>query len=200
MRVVTVRILTVCTGNICRSPYAELLLARDLESVRPGAFEVSSAGVGALVGHPVDPGSARHLARQGIAHDQFRARQVSPAMLQDVDLVLGMAVPHRQAVLREAPRLLRRTFTIKELARLLESAGRRRPWTDRLAGLATPEERWAAIPDHLARERGLTGAAGLADGADDVADPYRRDGDAFDLMARDIEVAVERVAALEASF
>jgi protein-tyrosine phosphatase len=43
-------ILTLCIGNICRSPLAQALLAREL----PG-HTVWSAGLSALVGEPADP-------------------------------------------------------------------------------------------------------------------------------------------------
>ncbi len=43
------KILTVCTGNICRSPLAEGLLRKVLRGL---PVEVSSAGTGALVGVP----------------------------------------------------------------------------------------------------------------------------------------------------
>ncbi len=52
-----VRLLTVCTGNVCRSPYAAALLGAGLDWARPGAFRVASAGTPALVGRPVDAGS-----------------------------------------------------------------------------------------------------------------------------------------------
>ena len=73
----TVRIMTVCTGNICRSPYAHLTLQAALEQVRPGTFEVSSAGTGALIDNSVDPGSAHILDARGVPHEEFRARQIS---------------------------------------------------------------------------------------------------------------------------
>lgn len=192
-----VRILTVCTGNICRSPYAHLALQHALDAVRPGAFEVSSAGTHALIGNPVDPGSAGILDRCGIDSADFAARQISEPMLADIDIVLPLEVAHRKIVLSYSPRLLKRAFTLKELARLLDSAGEREPWTQRLAGLATPEERWAAIPSHLARERGLTR---VADGEDDIADPYRQPQEVFDRMAAEVDAAVERIAAFEAQF
>ncbi|MBS0343516.1 MAG: low molecular weight phosphotyrosine protein phosphatase, partial [Proteobacteria bacterium] len=44
------RILVLCIGNICRSPLAELLLARELPNRK-----IWSAGLGALVGEPADP-------------------------------------------------------------------------------------------------------------------------------------------------
>lgn len=192
-----VTLMTVCTGNICRSPYAHLTLQAALEQVRPGTFEVSSAGTGALIDNPVDPGSAHILDARGVPHEGFRARQISESMLADVDIVLPLEVSHRKAVLSHSPRHLKRAFTLKEFARLLDSADEREPWTQRLAGLTTPEERWAALPSHLARERGLSR---VADGADDIADPYRQPQEVFDQMAREVDAAVDRIVAFERQF
>lgn len=192
-----VRILTVCTGNICRSPYAHFALQHALDAVRPGAFGVSSAGTHALIGNPVDPGSAGILDRRGIDASSFAARQISEPMLGDIDFVLPLEVTHRKSVLSYSPRHLKRAFTLKEFARLLDSADEREPWIQRLAGAATPEERWGALPSHLARERGLSR---VADGVDDIADPYRQPQEVFDRMAAEVDAAVERIAAFEASF
>lgn len=193
----SVRILTVCTGNICRSPYAQIALQHALDTVRRGAFEVSSAGTQAMIGDPVDPGSARILGSREIPSDSFVARQITERILDDIDIVLPLEVSHRKIVLSYSPRHLKRTFTVKELARLLDSADAREPWTQRLAGLATPEVRWAALPSHLARERGLSR---VPDGADDIADPYRRPQAAFDAMAAEVDAAIERIVAFESQF
>ncbi|UTT66884.1 low molecular weight phosphatase family protein [Janibacter sp. CX7] len=193
----SVRIMTVCTGNICRSPYAQLALGHALEGVRPGAFEVVSAGTQALIGNPVEPGSASILDAKDITHDHFAARQISERMLDDIDIVLPLEVSHRKIVLSYSPRHLKRAYTVKELARLLDSADEREPWTERLAGLATPEERWAALPSHLARERGLSR---VPEGADDIDDPYRQPQEVFDRMAAEVDAAVERVVAFERQF
>lgn len=193
----TVRLLTVCTGNICRSPYAQLALQAALDDVRPGAFDVSSAGTGALVGRPVDPGSASILDARGIAHEGFVARQISEKIMSDIDLVLPLEAGHRKLVLSYSPRHLKRAYTLKEFARLLDAADARQPWTERLAGLATPEERWAALPQHLARERGQSR---VDEGVDDIPDPYRQSQEVFDAMAEEVDSAVERIVAFERSF
>lgn len=190
----TVSIITVCTGNICRSPYAERALAHRLDEVRPGSFVVTSVGTGALVGEGIDPGSVRALEARGIRHDGFEARLISEQLLKDVDLVLPMTVEHRRTVLSYAPHLVKRAYTIKEMARLIASAEERQPWSERLAGLGTPEERWRKIPLDLARERALSKAP---DGVDDVADPYRMADEHFDVMADDIDAAIEAIVALE---
>lgn len=193
----TVRLLTVCTGNICRSPYAQIALQAALDDVRPGAFDVSSAGTGALVGNPVDPGSASILDARGIAQEGFAARQITERIMSEVDLVLPLEVAHRKAVLSYSPRHLKRAYTLKEMARLLDIANAREPWTERLAGLATVGERWAALPMHLSRERGQHH---VEEGADDIADPYRHPQAAFDAMAEEVDSAVERIVAFERSF
>lgn len=193
----TVRILTVCTGNICRSPYAQLALQYGLDAVRPGTFEVSSAGTHAMVGDPVYPGSAGILDWRGVDSSAFAARQITEQMLDEIDVVLPLEVAHRKIVLSYSPRHLKRAFTLKEFARLLDSADEHEPWPQRLAGLTSPEERWGALPSHLARERGLSRAP---EGADDIADPYRRPQEAFDAMARDVDAAVERIVAFEEQF
>ena len=190
----TVRIVTVCTGNICRSPYAQLLLAHRLVEIRPGAFEVSSLGTSALIDQGVDPGSARLLEAAGIAYHGFLARQISEQLLADIDLVLPLTVEHRRLVLSYAPQLLKRTFTLKEMARLIASADSRRPWSERLADAMTPQERWSTITAEIVRERGMTR---VEDGADDVADPYRRGDAAFDTMGQEIAAAVATIVELE---
>ncbi len=192
----TVRILTVCTGNICRSPYAHLLLEQRLGDVRPGAFEVASAGVYALVGQGVDPGSIRHLETKRIDHHSFAARQLTEPVLADIDLVLAMSAEHRKAVLGYAPRLVKRAFTLKEMARLIDSAATTRPWAERVQGSEGPDNRWAEIVRQLAEER----RRARHRGDDDLADPYRLGDEAFDAMADEVDRAVDRIVALEASF
>jgi protein-tyrosine phosphatase len=196
------RILTVCTGNICRSPYAQLRLQAALDGVRPRVFDVSSAGTLGLVGQPVDPGSARVLEARGLSGDGFLAREMNERLLGDIDLVLPLELAHRDAVLRMAPRLLKRTFTLLELARLLEELDAEQPWTDRLeghGGISAEEvrSRWTAMLSTVAAERGGRAAAA---GSDDVADPYRRSDAHFDAMAEAIDAAIERIVAFERAF
>src|SRR4051794_24659301 len=109
------RLLCVCEGNLCRSPVAELLLDAAL---RPDV-EVASAGTHAVVGAPVAPQMRALLEGRSVASDAFRARQLQAADLRAGDLVLTMTVPQRGRVVELAPAVVRRTFTLRELARLL---------------------------------------------------------------------------------
>lgn len=115
-------LLFVCTGNICRSPLAEgltLAYARAEPAALGAALTASSAGTAALVGHPIQPSAGLVLRGLGGDADGFRARKLAVEDIQVADLVLTMTRRHRAAVLELAPRMMARTFTLREAANLL---------------------------------------------------------------------------------
>lgn len=97
----TFRVMTVCTGNICRSPMAQIVLRDRLAAA--GLDErvvVDSTGVSdEEYGNPVDPRARRVLAAHGYpTGDGHRARQVRADQLAERDLVLAMTARHAQAL------------------------------------------------------------------------------------------------------
>jgi protein-tyrosine phosphatase len=145
-------ILFVCTGNICRSPTAERLAAAYGADLGIPDFLASSAGTQALIGYPMHEEAARVLSNLGGDPSGFTARQLTARTTAGVDLVLTMAREHRDAVLELAPRLLHRTFTLAEAARLISEFGARD-----VAGLSSlrPHMRQddsADIPDPIGRD------------------------------------------------
>lgn len=175
------RILTVCTGNVCRSPMAERLLQAGLDSLSPGDFLVSSAGTGALTGSGIEPRVEGFIRIFGADPDGFRSRQVTGTILEGPDLVLTMTREHRSAVTQMSPVLLRRTFTLRELARLL-------PRVDGGTGGTEPPLRWQAAVSRAVRLRSVhPGGAEL----DDVVDPYGHGDELYQRMVREIVPAVE---------
>jgi|Cruoilmetagenom7_1024161.scaffolds.fasta_scaffold00125_30 protein-tyrosine phosphatase len=101
--------MTVCIGNICRSPVAEAALARTF----PG-LHVGSSGLGALVDHPADPDSAAAALAHGLDVSAHRARQFEESRARRYDLILVMEAEHRDAILRRAPDLGGRTFLVTQ--------------------------------------------------------------------------------------
>ena len=112
-------ILTVCTGNICRSPAAEILLSRALDH----SVTVTSAGTYGMPSWPVSPPMARLLATGESDSDvaAFRSTTLTAQRIQDADLILALAGEHKRAILELVPSALRRTFTLGEFARLAAS-------------------------------------------------------------------------------
>jgi protein-tyrosine phosphatase len=188
-----VRILTVCTGNICRSPVAERLLQAGLDQVLPGGFEVRSAGTRALVGDPVQPLSADIIRTFGGTAEGFAARQLSAKILRNVDLVLTMTSGHRGEVLQLDASLLKRTFTIREFARMLDVLEEREGQSPQGAGLngerlAANTKLWRKLPARAASVRHLALAPDAAD--NDVVDPYRRSADYYRQMEDELAPAI----------
>ena len=111
------RILAVCTANICRSPMAEILLRQRLD---PEIFEVSSAGVLGWQEAPVDSMVVLELERLGARADGFASRALDDRMVDDADLILTATRAQRSEVISRYPHALRRTFTLREFAGLVE--------------------------------------------------------------------------------
>jgi protein-tyrosine phosphatase len=115
------RILLVCTGNLCRSPMAELLLRRALTgALGPAAaqVELASAGTHARPGAAMHPYAAQALSERGADPDRFRARRLTDADVAAADLVLTAGREHRARCVELYPRHLLRCFTLRQWHRL----------------------------------------------------------------------------------
>lgn len=142
------RVLFVCTANICRSPAMELI-ARDLAG--PGDVVFNSAGTHARDGRAMNSDMTTTLPSG--ASGGFRSQHLTAATLQGADLVLTAEQVHRQHILDDFPQLHRQVFTLGQFAASIadipDLSGR-----DLVAAVA--RRRTPAEPEH------------------DVADPYRR--------------------------
>lgn len=82
-------ILVVCVGNICRSPMAEYLLQQKLKKQGMN-IHVSSAGLGALVGHSADEYAIDVMKENGVDGTAHKARQLNNEMVKQNELILVM--------------------------------------------------------------------------------------------------------------
>jgi protein-tyrosine-phosphatase len=98
-------ILVVCTGNICRSPMGQGLLAHAL-SAQPEplrSLKVISAGVAAHTGEGISENSITALKKVGIDIKSLRSQGLTQPMLDNALLVLGMTESHL-AIIRQRAR------------------------------------------------------------------------------------------------
>ena len=91
-----VRVLFVCTGNICRSPTAEAVLRHQVQAAGlHGRVLVDSAGtVDYHAGEPPDPRAQAAARGRGYDLSRLRARQVEAHDFSMFDYLLGMAQEH----------------------------------------------------------------------------------------------------------
>jgi len=83
------KVLVICQGNICRSPFAERRLARHSPQL-----EVQSAGLRTKPGSPAAPGAIRTARRFGVDLGDHAAQSLEPELLGWADLILGMQGRH----------------------------------------------------------------------------------------------------------
>ena len=103
------RILTVCIGNICRSPTAEYVLRQRLA---PSDAQITSAGLHAMRGKPMAATALDVLGEHGIDGTAHRARQLTPAMLRGADLVLAAEKSHLEAMIQLVPEARGKIFLL----------------------------------------------------------------------------------------
>lgn len=94
-------LLFVCTGNTCRSPMAERLMARLCTAFPEWRFR--SAGVFASPGEPASPLAIEVLKEKKIDLTDHRARVLTPDLLQEATWVIPMTASHRDLVLQMLP-------------------------------------------------------------------------------------------------
>ncbi|MCB9662714.1 MAG: low molecular weight protein arginine phosphatase [Alphaproteobacteria bacterium] len=87
------KLLFVCTGNICRSPMAAVL-AHHLGQARGLPIETRSAGTLDLGPRPAERHAQAVVAELGLALDAHLAHQVTPEDLAWADHVLCMELEH----------------------------------------------------------------------------------------------------------
>lgn len=133
------RILVLCYGNVCRSPYLQAALRRRLANV-----EVTSAGfVGS--GRAVPPIALAVGRQRGIDLSEHRSQLVSLWRIADADLIIVMDPEQARRVTGSFPIKPSKIVVAPDLAPRFEKARRiSDPWNK-------PVEAFEASFDHLDR-------------------------------------------------
>ena len=185
-------VLTVCTGNICRSPIAEDLLRSRLQALGIQS-NVHSAGSSALVGRGMTPEAMKVAHRYGGAGENHEARQLTQELAASADLILTATREHRGAVVGLHPRAARYSFTLNQFARLvdpvLESGFLQSAALENSDGKSG---RLRSFVAEVAATRGyFPPPENLMD--DDIEDPYRQPWEVYERVGARVDAGVGRV-------
>ncbi len=152
-------------------------------------MDIASAGTAALVGRPVDPGSAALLEEQGIGCNDFVARQLTAEMVRAADLVLTATREHRAEVSRTDPSGLKKAMALVDFSDLVSGMDT----SDLKPSFMDPPDisPIALIVSGASRRRDQV--APSSDDEADIVDPFKRDDKVFQQMAREIEAVLPSV-------
>src|SRR5690625_3439597 len=182
----TIRILTICTGNICRSPFAAKLLAAKLDRAQ---FKVASAGTSAMLGDPMQDTMHRIAMDMGMRwNDEHRARALTQGLVGQADLILGMEREHRSEAAKLQASAARRAFTLLEFAHIVSSIDE-----EHLKHLLCLNgDSPTAASDAATRRPGVVPRLN-PDRLYDLQDPYGRSQQVYERSAAHIEQAVDQI-------
>jgi protein-tyrosine phosphatase len=163
-------------------------------------FTVASAGTDALVGLPPTPQTVAVLTALGLpSGPSHQARQLTPELVRQADLVLALSRQHRRSVAELEPRATQRIFTLREFGYVSQWI---RPADIVEARLTLPIERLGADNQQTVLRAAVAAVgakSGLAVAAVDpeeldVQDPFGRPLEAYAESAVRILPAVEATA------
>jgi protein-tyrosine-phosphatase len=174
------KLLFVCTGNICRSPMAAAMAEALLKERVPG-LSISSSGR-LSPGRAPTPEMIQVMAGRGFDVGSHLSSSINTSLEDRPDLIIGMAREHVREVVDRRPALFGRTFTLKELVRLAKHAGPRLPGEDLTAYL-----------DRVGSTRKISALIG-ASPHDDIADPIGGPVRAYEDCAEEIDGLVSVLA------
>ncbi len=99
-----IKVLFVCTGNICRSPTADGVFRKMVEEAGlSGRISVDSCGLSAYhVGELPDPRSREMAQSRGYDLSDIRSRKIKPSDYEQFDYVLAMDDGHLRDMRRQA--------------------------------------------------------------------------------------------------
>ncbi len=107
------KIMFVCTGNICRSAMADAFCRK-----KAPELEIFSCGTDADTGWKCPENTIEAMEEYDIDMRKHRATNIMESNIKSMDLILCATINHKRRVISIFPELSDKTYTMKEYARL----------------------------------------------------------------------------------
>jgi protein-tyrosine phosphatase len=111
------KILFLCTGNICRSPFAEGFFTKLVVTKGLDGISADSAGILALPGNSATHMAQRVASEYHVDLSGHKAKSVSKDLVAESDLILVMEKPQEKSLLSLFPEASGKTLLIRNFAR-----------------------------------------------------------------------------------
>ncbi len=108
------KIMFICTGNICRSAMAEAMLKKMLKESKKENVEVYSCGLSAYNGDVPTQNAIDTMYEYGIDLKNHRATNIGSSNIENMDLILCATLSHKMFAIRLYPELKEKIFTLRE--------------------------------------------------------------------------------------
>lgn len=122
------KIMFICTGNICRSAMAEAMLKKMLKDKKIENVEVYSCGTYAQTGDVPTLDAIEVMEEYGIDLKAHRATNIKESNIEEMDIILCATLSHKGAVISLYPELSKKVFTMKEYANFKDDYNISDPW------------------------------------------------------------------------
>jgi protein-tyrosine-phosphatase len=124
--------LFVCSGNTCRSPMAAAIanweiaarLRVPIASLQTVNVRAMSAGVSARVGEPLTAEAQDALRSLNVPVEPHAARNLTPELAQQAEMIFCMTSAHREAVIKMLPEVAAKTFCLDAQADIDDPIGK----------------------------------------------------------------------------
>lgn len=181
-------ITAICSGNICRSPMTEYLLRREFQRNHISGITVSSAGTLHLSERTMEPTCLELLEADGIDASGFRSTVCDAQVMRHSDLTLCFTMNHIDEVVQYSPAAVRSTFLLTDFAVLCQLAAMQGVIEGDMAS-----QRLESIIDAAPLLRPLLPPS------QEIADPYGKPREAFNLAHLAIAKAAATIAMIVAA-
>lgn len=121
------KIMFICTGNICRSAMAHKMLEKRAKEENKN-IEVYSCGVYAVNGDVPTYEGIEVMREYGIDLSKHRATNIRSSNIKEMDIILCATNSHKNNVIAMYPELKEKVFTMKEYAGYKDDLDIKDPW------------------------------------------------------------------------
>lgn len=108
------KIMFICTGNICRSAMAHKLMEKKLQDIGKKDIEVYSCGIFAEDGDGSTYNAIEAMKEYNVDLTKHRATNIRNSEIKEMDLILCATQSHKFTVIQMYPELKNKVYTMKE--------------------------------------------------------------------------------------